>query len=71
MVKDHSDNESRNPLLLLMSYSFLLASRDLLYRPSHRIHFVTPVVEQWLEQEIYIMETKLSNSYSLNISVAD
>ena len=38
-----------------MSYSFRLASRVLLYVPSHRqdsTAFVTPVMENWLEREI-------------------
>ena len=38
MVKDHSDNERGNTLLLFfhMGYSFQLAARVLLYASSHR-----------------------------------
>ena len=36
MVKDHSYSESGNSLAPNLGYSFQLASRDLLYEPSHR-----------------------------------
>ena len=35
-----------------IGYSFRLAARVLLYAPSYRQAFVTPVVEHWLEREI-------------------
>ena len=35
-----------------IGYSYRLTARVLLYAPSHRQAFVTPVVEHWLEGEI-------------------
>ena len=35
-----------------MGYSFRLAVRVLLYAPSHRQSFITPVVERWLEHMV-------------------
>ena len=55
MVKEHSDSEKGNPLPP-HNYFFRLTARVLLYAQSHRqdstyTGFVTPVVEDWLEQE--------------------
>ena len=58
MVKDHSDSEKRNPLpphRLLLSIN----SKGFFYmhhptdRITHTTAFVTPVVDHWLERDIY------------------
>ena len=47
-----------------MGYSFRLAARVLLYASSYRqdgtyhTAFVTPVVDHWLEREIYNLKTR-------------
>ena len=51
LVKDHSDSEKGN-LLLLHRLLLLINSKGFLYAPSHRqdnTAFVTPVVEHWLD----------------------
>ena len=58
MVKDHSDSEKGNPLPPHQLLFFLLAARVILYAPptdriTHTTPFVTPVVEHWLEREIW------------------
>ena len=57
MVKDHSDSEKGNPLpphRLLLSIN---SKGSYIYHPTDRIThitaFVTPVMEHWLEREIY------------------
>ena len=63
MVKDHSDSEKGNPLpphRLLLSIngkgSFICTNPD---RITHTTAFVTPVVEHWLEREIFLKEAWL------------
>ena len=56
MVKDHSDSEKGNPLHHI-GYSFWLTTRVFymyhpIYRITHTMVFVTPVVEHWLQREI-------------------
>ena len=57
MVKDHSDSERGNPLpshglLFPISSKGSFVCKPPIDRIVHTIAFVTPVVEQWLEQEI-------------------
>ena len=57
MVKDHSDNESGNPLTP-HGLLFLISKQGFFYmhhptdRITHKTAFVIPVLEHWLEQEI-------------------
>ena len=54
MVKDHSDNERGNLLLLLHGLLFLISSKGSFICPTdmiaHTTAFVTPVMEDWLEK---------------------
>ena len=55
MVKDHSDSERGN-LLLLHGLVFLISSKGsficIIPQITHTTAFVTPVMEHWLEREI-------------------
>ena len=57
MVKDHSDSQRRNPLPPLHKLLFLISSKgSFIYtipdRIAHTTPYVTPVMEDWLEQDI-------------------
>ena len=58
MVKDHSDSERGNPLpthgLLFLINSKGSYMHHLKDRMTHTTVFVTPVVEHWLEREIWL-----------------
>ena len=57
MAADHSDNKRGNPLLLLHGVLFAISNKSFIYTPIdkivHTTVFVTQVVENWLEREIY------------------
>ena len=61
MVKDHSeDSERGNPLpphglLFLINSKGFICPTD---RITHTTDFVTPVVEHWLEREIWLLMVK-------------